>query len=169
MEINRSFSHRTFGAIGSVVLDETKGKWTLDGKPLPEASVAHLMTFALQTLQDAYAGAKSAEEAKSAFETKLGKLVDGTIGTRSGGGGVDERTAVMRSVVKAAMKAKFGAKSPEWAEFTGRSDEDQNAKFAEVYEANKAVFDPAIEDEMARRAARRAAKSDLAGSVEITL
>lgn len=167
--MERSFNHRTFGAIGAVELSIPKGKWSINGQELPESSVAHLANFALQTLQDSYAGAKSAEEAKVRFEDKLEKLLDGTIGTRSGGSGVDERTSVMRSVVKQAMKAKFGAKSPEWAEFTGRSDDDQNAKFAEVYEANAAVFDPAIDKELARRAERRATKVDLAGSVEITL
>lgn len=169
MEYNRNFTHRTYGAIGSVVFATPKGKYTLNGTELPEASVAHLMTFALQTLQDAYAGAKSTDEALGAFNGKLDKLLNGTIGTRGSGDGADERTRVARSVTMAAAKAKFGAKSPEWATFTGLSADDQATKLDGWYEANRAAFDPAVDEEMERRAAKRAAKSALAGSVDITM
>lgn len=165
MEYNRIFTHRTFGAIGSVVLSIPKGRYTINGQELPESSVAHLAVFALQTLQDAYAGAKSTDEALGAFNGKLDKLLNGTIGTRGSGDGADERTRVMRSVVHSAAKAKFGAKSPEWATFTGLADDEQNAKLAAWYEANAATFDPAIDDEMARRAARRESKAALGSTV----
>jgi hypothetical protein len=69
----------------------------------------------------------------------------------------------------AAAKAKFGAKSPEWATFTGLSDDDKNAKLDGWYEANRAAFDPAIDEEMARRAAKRDAKAGLAKSVDIAM
>lgn len=169
MEINRSYTHRTFGQIGSVTFATPKGKYVLNGHELPEASVEHLMTFALQTLQDAYAGSKNTDEALGAFNGKLDKLLNGTIGTRGTGDGADERTRVARSVVQAAAKAKFGAKSPEWATFTGLDDAERNAKLDAWYEANKAAFDPAIDEEMARRAAKREAKAGLAASVEMSL
>lgn len=169
MTINRTFTHRTFGAIGAVTFDTPKGKYVLNGTELPEASVAHLMTFALQTLQDAYAGAKSTDEALGAFNGKYDKLLNGTIGTRAAGDGADERTRVARSVTMAAAKAKFGAKSPEWATFTGLSDDDQAAKLDGWYAANAAAFDPAVDEEMARRAAKRASKATLAGSVAIEM
>lgn len=169
MTINRTFTHRTFGQIGAVTFDTPKGKYVLNGTELPEASVAHLMTFALQTLQDAYAGAKSTDEALGSFNGKLDKLLNGTIGTRAAGDGADERTRVARSVTMAAAKAKFGAKSPAWATFTGLSDEDQAAKLDGWYEANRAAFDPAVDEEMARRAAKRASKATLAGSVAIEM
>src|SRR5687768_7376644 len=104
MEYNRSYNHKTFGAIGSVVLEVPKGKYRLNGTDLPDVSVTHLMTFALQTLQDAYAGAKSTDEALGAFNQKLDKLLNGTIGTRGSGDGADERTRVARSVVRLAVK-----------------------------------------------------------------
>lgn len=169
MEYNRTFTHRTYGAIGAAAFDVPKGTFKLNGNALPDTSVAHLMTFALQTLQDAYAGAKSTDEALGAFNTKLDRLLNGTIGTRSGGDGVDERTRVARSVTMAAAKAKFGSKSPEWATFTGLSDDDKNAKLDGWYAANAAAFDPAVDEEMARRAAKRDAKSALAGSVDIAM
>jgi len=165
MEYNRTFTHRTFGKIGDVTFTVPKGKFALNGNDLSDASVAHLMTFALQTLQDAYAGAKTTDEALGAFNAKYDKLINGTIGTRSGGDGADERTRVARSVVMAAAKVKFGAKSPEWATFTGLADDKRNAKLDAWYDANKAAFDPAIEEEMARRAAKREAKAALAGAV----
>jgi hypothetical protein len=156
MDIKRNYTHRTFGAIGSVDFTVPKGKFVLNGTELPEASVAHLMTFALQTLQDAYAGAKNADEAVGAFNTKLDKLIGGTIGTRGSGDGADERTRVQRSVTQAAAKAKFGAKSPEWATFTGLSDDDKNAKLDAWY----AAFTDAE---------KRAAKTGLAGSVAFAI
>jgi hypothetical protein len=169
METNRTFTHRTFGAIGAVAFETPKGRYAINGQVLPESSVAHLMTFALQTLQDAYAGAKSTDEALGAYNGKLDKLLNGTIGTRAAGDGADERTRVARSVTMAAAKAKFGAKSPEWATFTGLDADAQAAKLDGWYEANRAAFDPAVDEEMARRAAKRAAKADLAGSVDIAM
>ena len=169
MEYNRSYTHRTFGAVGSVTFEVPKGKYRLNGHDLPDASVAHLMTFALQTLQDAYAGAKSTDEALGAFNGKLDKLLNGTIGTRGTGDGADERTRVARSVVQQAAKAKFGAKSPEWATFTGLDDAARNAKLDGWYEANTEAFDPAIDEEIARRAAKRNAKAGLAAAVTMSL
>lgn len=169
MEYNRSYNHKTFGAIGSVVFTVPKGKYAINGHELPESSVAHLMTFALQTLQDAYAGAKSTDEAQGAFNGKLDKLLNGTIGTRGSGDGADERTRVARSVVHAAAKAKFGAKSAEWATFTGLDDDARNAKLDAWFAANEDAFTPAVEEEMARRAAKRDAKAGLAATVNIAM
>lgn len=169
MEITRNYTHRTFGVIGAVTLSAPKGKYAINGNDLPESSVSHLLHFALQTLQDAYAGAKSTDEALGAFNGKLDKLLNGTIGTRGSGDGADERTRVARSVTMAAAKAKFGAKSPEWATFTGLDDDERNAKLDGWYTANAAAFDPAIDEEMARRAAKRDANKALGGAIEIAL
>lgn len=169
MDFNRTFTHRTFGALGAVTFTVPKGKFAINGNELPESSVAHLMTFALQTLQDAYAGAKSTNEALGAFNGKLDKLLNGTIGTRGTGDGADERTRVARSLMHGLVKAKFGAKSSEWAAFTGLADAEQAAKLDAMVVANQAALDPAIDEEMARRAARRDAKSALGGSVTIDL
>jgi hypothetical protein len=128
MDYNRTFTHRTYGKIGDITFTVPKGRYAINGNDLPESSVAHLMTFALQTLQDAYAGAKNTDEALAAFNGKYDKLLNGTIGTRTSGDGADERTRVARSVVRGVVKAKFGAKSTDWATFTGLSDDEQNAK-----------------------------------------
>lgn len=169
MEYNRTFNHRTFGKIGEVTLAVPKGKYTLDGHELSDASVAHLMIFALQTLQDAYAGAKSTDEAQGAFNGKYDKLINGTIGTRSAGDGADERTRVTRAIVRGAVKRKFGGKSPEWAKFTGLDDDAQAAKLDEWYVKNEATFAPAVEEKLTELAASRAKRSELAGAVSFEM
>lgn len=165
MEIKRTYTHRTFGKIGEATLVAPKGKYVLNGNELPEASVAHLLTFALQTLQDAYAGAKSTDEAQGAFNGKYDKLLNGSIGTRASGDGADEKTRVARSVVRGAVKAKFGSKSPEWAKFTGLDDAAQAAKLDEWYAKNEATFAPVVEEKMAELAAARAKRGELAKEV----
>ena len=169
MEYNRTFTHRTFGKIGDVVFAVPKGKYTLNGQDLPDASVAHLMTFALQTLQDAYAGAKSTGEALGAFNGKLDKLLNGTIGTRGGGDGADERTRVARQLVRGLVKAKYGSKSPEWTAFIGLADDEQAAKLDAMYAANEGALSGAVDEKLAELAAACAKRADLGKTVEIAL
>lgn len=165
MEIARTFTHRTFGKIGEATLVAPKGKFTLNGHELADASVAHLLTFALQTLQDAYAGAKSTDEATGAFNGKYDKLINGTIGTRAAGDGADERTRVARQIVRGLVKAKYGSKSTEWAAFTGLSDDEQNAKLDAMYAKNEAALSPSVDEKVAELAAARAKRGELAKAV----
>lgn len=84
MEIKRTYDHKTFGRIGEVTLVAPDGlKMTLDGTELPESSVTYLLTFALQSLQDAYAGAKNADEATGNFAKRLDRVKNGEMGVRS--------------------------------------------------------------------------------------
>lgn len=85
MQINRTYSHKRFGEIGSVVLVTPDGDWSLNGTVLPAGSVEHLANFALQTLQDAYAGSENTEDAIDAFNGKLGRIIEGSIGVRGEG------------------------------------------------------------------------------------
>jgi len=158
VEFKRDFAHRTYGAIGSVELAAMVGDIKLDGQVLPDTSVEYLLNFALQSLQDAYAGAKDAKEAQALWAKKRDALIAGTIGVRTGGAGVDEATAVARIIVRQYAKAKLGAKSKEWAKFTGLSDADQNAKLDEWHKANEAAFADAIKAELKRREEKRATK-----------
>lgn len=169
MEYNRNFTHRTYGAIGSVAFTTPKGKYTINGNELPDSSVAHLMTFALQTLQDAYAGAKSTDEALGAFNGKLDKLLNGTIGTRGTGDGADEQTRVARQLVRGLVKAKYGSKSPEWTAFTGLDDAAQNAKLDAMFAANEAALSDAVDEKIAELAAARVKRGEMVKTVEIAL
>lgn len=165
-EIVRSFAHRAHGAIGEVHMQAPSGKYVLNGKELPEQSVEHLLTFALQTLQDAYAGAKDAAEAQGAFNGKLDKLLAGTIGTRTGGSGVDEFTRVARMIVRSAFKAANPAKSEAREAFMALEPAEQDAKLDEWFAANEEAFRPTVEEEVEAREKARKAKAKLGSKVE---
>lgn len=122
-----------------------------------------------QKIADAAAGAKTADEADAAMNKAIDSLVAGAWSSRGTGEGIDEETRVSRSVVRSAVKAKFGSKSPEWAKFTGLSDADQNAKLDEWFAANADAFKPAVEQELERRKAAAKAKGKLASSLAISI
>lgn len=85
MEIKRYYRHATYGEIGAVTLTVPDEGWSLDGHPLDANSIGHLAMFALQTLQDAYASSKNADEAIGAWTKKYEKLLAGEIGIRAVG------------------------------------------------------------------------------------
>lgn len=109
------------------------------------------------------------ETAQRMMESTVAELLNGEWSMRGDGTGADPRTVVVRSVVRKYAKAKVGAKSPEWATFTGLSTADQNAKLDANYEANKEVFDPLVDEELARRAAAAKAKAKIASSITVNL
>lgn len=155
MEIIRNFTHRTFGAVGTATLSADVSGATLDGKPLPDASVEYLLNFALQSLQDAYAGAKTEAEAKAMWAKKRDALIAGTIGVRGTGAGVSEETKVQRMVARTALKAALGAKSPKWEAFTGKPETEQAEILDKVFADNAAKLGVAVKTELARRAEAR--------------
>jgi len=162
--INRAFVSRSFGDIGKVTFTAPKGDYAIDGKVLPEASVMHLLTFALQTLQDAYAGAKDAAEAKGAFDGKLDKLLAGTIGTRgAGGAGVDERGKVARIIVGAWFRDAYGKGTPERAKYDDADSAGRSAMLDKIWADNEAVFADAVDEELAARKA----KADKLGGLKV--
>lgn len=167
--IERKFAHRTHGDIATVTLTADVANVKVNGTEVPAASVEYLLTFALQSLQDAYAGADNSANAKAMFEKKLAKLIAGDIGARGTSDGVSEAVKVARSITKAMAKKNMGDKSEAWAKFTGLSDADQNAKLDEWYEANKAGLEPFVKEELDRREKARKAKAALASSVSFEL
>ena len=82
MEIGRIYAHRAYGEVGNVVLECDLTRMTLNGNDIPELSMRAILRHGLQILQDAYAGAKSTDEAKAFFAKKLDKLLNGTLGER---------------------------------------------------------------------------------------
>lgn len=167
--IERKFAHRTHGDIASVSLTAEVTSLKVNGQDIPAASVEYLLTFALQSLQDAYAGADSTANAKALFDKKLEKLIAGEIGVRGTGDGASEETKVQRSITKAMAKKNMGEKSEAWATFGGLSDADQNAKLDAWYKANEAALAPFVKEELARREKARKAKAALANSVSFEL
>lgn len=155
MIINRNYSHKRFGEVGSAEFVAPDGTFFLDGSVLPDASVRHLLTFALQTLQDAYAGAENADEAIAAFLKKREKLLDGTLGERTGTG-VDAFTAVMRQVVRPIVKAKLGG-----AVWKTLSEPERIARIDAAFAKNDEKLRPLVEKEIADRAAKPKVDIDL--------
>lgn len=97
-------------AINAPKKDEVE--FTIGGTVIPDASAVYLMHFALQSLQDAYAGAESLVEACAAFDKKLAALMEGTIGVRSGNGGESDEDRAEWYVAEMAVRTKVGA--DEW-------------------------------------------------------
>lgn len=159
LDIKRAFVHRTYGDIGSVTMTGN-AKIALDGKDLPDASVAYLMNFALQSLQDAYAGAKTDDEAKANWAKKLKTLVEGTVGIRTGGSGVDALTKLMRSVAREIVRAKMAEANKPYKEFTAKTADEQNIVLDKVIEGNREVIE-------AEARKRMNAKTKLKDSVDL--
>lgn len=166
--ITREFNHRTFGHIGKVTLEHDVKVMKLNGMPLPADSIEYLLTFALQSLQDAYAGTKTEAEATAAFEKKRDAVIAGTIGAR-GSSGVSDETRVARQIVRALLKEKWGSKSTEWAEFTGLSDDAQDAKLDEIFAKNEAKLQGKVDARLEQLRKEREAKKALKTGVEIDL
>lgn len=145
---SRSYAHKTFGQIGAVTVTSPDGDWTINGTVVPERTVDHLLTFALQTLQDAYAGAAGAADAKEKFEGKLAKLIAGTLGVRSASGAVDEETRHMRIIMRSLVAANFGKLA-----WKAMEEEEKleyiDAAYAGLEDADRAAIDEAVAEAIA--------------------
>lgn len=160
------------GRIGSTVLEvKSEGDIvvTLDGKVLPAGSVEYLLNFALQSMQDAYAGADSLSAAIGAFEKKRDAIINGTLGARGSGDGTSHFQTIARRIVRGLFKTKHGAKSEKWLEFSTRSDADQNAELDAMYTRNAEKLRPVVENEILRLNEEAARKAAITGGVEIDL
>ena len=157
VETVREFAHRQYGAIGRVVLSADVAKVTLNGSELPIGSVEYLLNFALQSLQDAYAGAKNEAEAKGAFNTKLDKLLAGTIGTRASAG-VSDEVRIARQVVREVLRKDL-AKDVYEAKY-----KDDDEAVDAVYEKNRAKLEDEVKTRLAKLAEERERKAKLAKS-----
>lgn len=156
--VKRAFTHRTLGEVSTGVhLVADVAKVTLDGKELPGKSVEYLLNFALQSLQDAYAGAKTQEEAKGLFAKRLENVIAGTIGQRVGGQGQSEETRVTLSVVRAILKTKLTAEA--YAKY-----KDDDDAVLEAFSKNEEKLRPFVDERMKELEKERARKAKLAQS-----
>lgn len=154
--IARAFDHKTHGRIGLVEVEADVKAITIGGKELPATSVEYLLTFALQNLQDAYAGADSAVDAKARFDKKLTRLIEGSIGVREAGDGASAETKAIRGVIGDMLR-----QAGKWKELIGALDEDKrDAKLDEIFAGQAPAKQEAIrktaQDRMAEAAARKA-------------
>lgn len=168
--VARSFSKDREGSavqghIGAATFEVEVVSATLNGKELPRNSVEHLFNFALQTLQDSYAGAKTLTDAQESYNAKLEKLLNGTLGAR--GEGVDSFTKVARQVTYAILKKK---ESPAYDEIKEmESKKDQVARLDEIFALNEAAFRPVVEKEIEKRKQAAEENAKVAEAIEIKL
>lgn len=167
LPIARTFDHKQHGRIGVVNMEAAVAYVSIDGKELPIQSVEYLLTFALQNLQDAYAGADSADEAKARWEKKLDRLIEGSIGVREAGDGASALTKAIRGVVGDMLR-----QAGKWKAVIGELDEDKrsdalDAIFAKQPEAKQAAIRATAEERMAEAAARKAQAKELASGLDV--
>ena len=67
------------------------------------------------------------------------------------------------------LKEKWGAKSTEWAEFTGLADDAQDAKLDEIFAKNEAKLQAKVDARLEQLRKEREAKKALKTGVEIDL
>lgn len=152
--IHRAFATRESSTIGAHTIGEVRltgeAKLVLDGKELPATSVEYLLTFALQSLQDAYAGSDNVTAAREAWTAKRDKLYEGTIGTRGPGASVPPELRVARDIMRTIFAAKASADAK--AAYKAADAEGRAAILDAAIEKNKAAIDKLVAEEMARRA-----------------
>lgn len=146
--------------IAELVLSAKGGEiaMTLNDKTIPEAMVNYLLNFSLQSMQDAYAGANSLDEAQGWFEKKLAAIQEGTIGAR-GGSGVSEETIVQRIVARAAYLASAKVSEADKTAFKAMDDDAANALVDGIFAKNAAKLADAVAKKTAERAESRAKRA----------
>lgn len=165
--VSRSFDHKQHGRIGIVEMSAGVSGISINGKELPATSIEYLLTFALQNLQDAYAGADSAADAQGRWQKKLDRLIEGTIGVREAGDGASALTKAIRAVVAESLRAVG-----KWKELIGSLDEDKrDAKLDEIFakqpEAKQAEIVVKANEKLAEAAARKAQAKELASGLSL--
>lgn len=163
--IERSFVKRNEGTISNVRLEAQVSKMTLDGKELPDSSVEYLLNFALQSLQDAYAGGKTLDECKALFAKKYDRLLAGQIGVRESGESIDDETRIGRKIVRAQIRQNADA----WKKFAQLSEDEQLAALDKNLAKNAEKLAPVIAAEMKRLADEKKAKALLGKELSFEL
>lgn len=153
-EITRAFARRGEVAFASVEMSAEVAEIKLNGTVLPARSIEYLLNFSLQSLQDAYAGAKNADESRGLLLKKLESIQTGTIGVRGTGESADEETIVRRIVVGNALRAR---KAPgEKFELPETKDLDA------LWEKNAEKLQSAFEAELEKRRVARESRKKIA-------
>jgi hypothetical protein len=143
---------------------------TVDVASLTPDIVAKLAVHGLQQkIADAAAGATNEAEATAAMQKAIDALVKGEWTSRTAGEGVSETVLVARMITRSVVKAKYGAKSPEWAAFTGLEPSAQNAKLDEIFAANAEKLQSAVDAKIAERAKQREERKSLSSGLDIAL
>lgn len=167
LPIARTFDHKQHGRIGVVNMEAAVAYVSIDGKELPIQSVEYLLTFALQNLQDAYAGADNAEEAVARWQKKLDRLIEGSIGVREAGDGASALTKAIRGVVGDMLRG-----AGKWKDVIGTLDEDKRAEkldeiFAKQSKDKAEAITATAQERMAEAAKRKEQAKALASGLDV--
>lgn len=116
VNVNRVYETRESSRLGQVRIGQVEAVidvagFTINGQPVHPAGVEHLLHFAFQSLQDAYAGAENEPDARAAFNGKLERILKGTIGVREAGSGVSALMSAIRTLLRPDVKAAHGAET----------------------------------------------------------
>lgn len=167
LTVTRAFAKRNEGQISNVTFSvEGATKFTIDGKELPDSSVEYLLTFALQSLQDAYAGAKSLDEAKTMFGAKYEKLIAGKIGVREAGETVSDEIRIGRKIMKQMIKQQ---NAEMYKKLLGLEESEQIAALDRNIAKNAEKIAKLVTEEMKRLEAEKKAKALLGKELSFEL
>jgi hypothetical protein len=122
-----------------------------------------------QKIADAASASKTKDDALGLMAKARDALYNGEWSSRVASEGVDASVRIGRAIVRGLLKAKMGAKSPEWAKFTGMSDADQNAALDKVFAKNEEKLAPQVEAKIAAEAAERKRKAQLTSSLDFDI
>jgi hypothetical protein len=144
----------------------------VDWAKLPEAAREKVIAYGVQRIfNDMVGGAErfpTVEKKVAHVREQIERFYAGDIG-RKAASGVSTETAIARQEARRLVKAKLGAKSPEWAAFTGLGDEEQNAKLDAVVAKNEEHFKKFVAAEMKARAEAAAKRAKAAEGLALDL
>lgn len=157
MEIKRNFTHSgTQTNFGDVTIEFPTEGFKLNGNTLSEASVRAIINQGLQILQDTYAGvgkSKSIDEARAAFDNKLAALIDGTVGQRGAGSGLNALERMVISIAREELRKLYQQAGKPYKEFTAKADDEQSEIIEKLVEK---IGRDKLEKEAKRRLAEKA-------------
>lgn len=137
----------------------------------PEHVQQKIIAYGCQRIfNDMVGGAErfpTVEKKVAHVKEKIEEFLKGNVGRAASG--VSTETAIARAEARRLVKAKLGAKSPEWAAFTGLEDDAQAEKLDAVVEKNKEHFAKFVAAELKARAERAAKQAKAAEGLELTL
>lgn len=102
---------------------------------------------------------------ESLMQARLDNFAAGKWSVR-GTGGMSRTERIRDTIVRASAKALLGA---DWAKFEALDDNEQAAKVASWYEGNKAAFDAAVAERIAKLDAEKERRNSLNNAVAISL
>ena len=158
-------------AIYQTTIGKTRS-FDVDFAALPAVSQEKIIAYGVQRIfNDMVGGSErfpTLDDKCAHVEATIARFMAGDVG-RAAKEGVSVETGIARAEARRLLKLKMGAKSAEWATFTGLPDDEQVAHLDTVVEKNKAHFDKFVAAEMKARKAAAEARKGALGSIDLTI